>query len=87
VLSTQKLEQINHYQTHNESYLHVVEDEKERIGVELIEEFRRVQHWWWCQRVIWGSRTWIAWKIRSAKQHHMELLPLLHHICVVLSHN
>jgi len=31
--------QSNHYYAHSESYLHVVEDEKERIGVELIEEF------------------------------------------------
>ena len=61
--------------TNTESYLHVIEDEEQRISVELIEEFRRVQHRRWCQRVVWRCRTWIARKICSAN-NTTRLLPL-----------
>jgi len=57
---------------HSKSYLHIVEDEKEGVGVELIEEFRRVQHRRWCKWVIWRCRAWIAGKICSA--HNISLL-------------
>jgi len=69
----------------SESYLHVVEDEEERIGVELIEEFRWVQHRRRCEWVIRRCRTRIARKIRSA--HNDDIIQYHHcYIPVKFSH-
>jgi len=56
----------------SESYLHVVEDEKERVGVELVEEFWRVQHGRRRGWVVGWARTRVARKICSAHRENVQ---------------